>query len=126
VPVETRLDLPARLDPAVEVGAYYVVAEALTNAVRHAHPSVVTVHAALSDERLRLTITDDGVGGADPTSGTGLLGLGDRVAALDGRLDIDSAPGRGTTLHITLPDRPPHGAGVEGAGARRTPPGPGG
>ncbi|GAA3449902.1 CHASE3 domain-containing protein [Dactylosporangium matsuzakiense] len=112
VPVEVRLDLPARLDASVEIGVYYVVAEALTNAVRHAHASVISIRAAIGDAQLALSVEDDGVGGADPANsiGTGLTGLGDRVAALGGTMQIASRPGAGTTLTITIPlVAPPEG-----------------
>ncbi|MEU7868405.1 CHASE3 domain-containing protein [Dactylosporangium sp. NPDC049140] len=103
IPVETRLDLPSRLDASVEIGVYYVVAEALTNAIRHAHATVISVSAAVTDARLSLSIEDDGVGGADPGTGTGLTGLGDRVAALGGTMQISSRPGAGTRLRIGIP-----------------------
>jgi signal transduction histidine kinase len=103
IPVETQLDLPARLDANVEIGVYYVVAEALTNAIRHAHATVISVSAAIADGSLTLSIEDDGVGGADPGTGTGLTGLGDRVAALGGTMQIASRPGAGTRLGITIP-----------------------
>ncbi|MFI5913599.1 CHASE3 domain-containing protein [Dactylosporangium sp. NPDC051541] len=110
VPVEVRLDLPSRLDAPVEIGVYYIVAEALTNAIRHANASVITVRAAIAEARLRLSIEDDGVGGADPATGTGLTGLGDRVAALGGTMQIASRPGSGTRLTIDIPlVTPPRG-----------------
>ena len=107
VPVEVRLDLPGRLDANVEIGVYYVVAEALTNAIRHAHATVISVSAECRDEHLHLSIEDDGVGGADPGTGTGLTGLGDRVAALGGTMQIASRPGTGTRLRILIPLVPP-------------------
>jgi signal transduction histidine kinase len=87
----------------VEVAAYYVVSEALTNTVKHAHASVV--HVALDIDRgvLKLSIRDDGSGGADPTRGSGLIGLTDRVEALGGTVDVTSPTGQGTTLHVALP-----------------------
>ncbi|MER7280229.1 CHASE3 domain-containing protein [Dactylosporangium sp. NPDC000244] len=103
VPVEVRLDLPARLDASVEIGVYYVVAEALTNAIRHAHATLISVSASATDESLSLSVEDDGVGGADPGTGTGLTGLGDRVAALGGTMQIASRPGSGTRLAIMIP-----------------------
>ncbi|MER7001619.1 CHASE3 domain-containing protein [Dactylosporangium sp. NPDC000555] len=103
VPVEASLALPERLDAKIEIGVYYVVAEALTNAVRHAHATVISVSAAVTDGHLTLSIEDDGVGGADPGTGTGLTGLGDRVAALGGTMQIASRPGSGTRLGITIP-----------------------
>jgi signal transduction histidine kinase len=78
------------------------VAEALTNVVKHAHAEHAEVSAFVEDGTLRVEIRDDGIGGADP-DGQGLLGVGDRVTALGGRLDIDSPPGGGTRLSVTLP-----------------------
>ncbi|HTJ33064.1 MAG TPA: CHASE3 domain-containing protein [Dactylosporangium sp.] len=103
VPVEVHLDLPERLSSNIEIGVYYVVAEALTNAIRHAHATIISVSATVSEQHLRLSIEDDGVGGADLGGGTGLTGLGDRVAALGGTMQIASRPGTGTRLGITIP-----------------------
>jgi len=87
----------------VEVAAYYVVSEALTNTAKHAHASVVRVVLGLDDGVLELSIRDDGSGGADLTRGSGLIGLTDRVDALGGTIDVASPPGQGTTVHVTLP-----------------------
>ncbi|MEV6926750.1 CHASE3 domain-containing protein [Dactylosporangium sp. NPDC051485] len=103
VPVELSLDLPERLSAQVEIGVYYVVAEALTNAFRHAHANLIYVRASVRDGRLDLVVEDDGIGGADPGTGTGLTGLGDRVAALGGSMQIASRPGAGTRLGISIP-----------------------
>jgi signal transduction histidine kinase len=103
VPVELDLAVDERLGEQVEVGAYYVVSEALTNAVKHAQPSKVEVNVRAHDGVLELTIDDDGVGGADPARGSGLTGLTDRVEALGGTIAIASPPGRGTSLRIELP-----------------------
>jgi PAS domain S-box-containing protein len=103
VPVELDLGVGRRLDEHVEVGAYYVVSEALTNAAKHAHASKVRVHASADDVLLKITVDDDGVGGADPARGSGLTGLTDRVAALGGTIAIDSRRGKGTSLHVELP-----------------------
>jgi len=103
VPVELNLSLAGRLPEPVEAAAYYVVAESLTNVARHAHASEVTVGASVDDARLRMTIRDDGDGGADPGSGSGLIGLIDRVEAIGGRIDLSSPPGEGTTLDVTIP-----------------------
>jgi signal transduction histidine kinase len=92
-----------RLADRVEVGAYYVVSEALTNAVKHAQASRVEIRARASDRVLELTIGDDGVGGADPAQGSGLTGLSDRIDALGGKMSIASLPGHGTSLHVELP-----------------------
>jgi PAS domain S-box-containing protein len=102
VPVEV-LDLPdERLGPAVETCAYYVVAEALANAAKHASASVVMVRVAREEELIVIEVADDGVGGADAAGG-GLRGLADRVAALEGQLAISSVPGAGTALRVELP-----------------------
>ena len=93
----------ARLPQPVEVAAYYVVAEALTNAAKHARASVVRVDVGATDDALRLLVRDDGVGGADPSRGSGLIGLSDRVAAVGGRIEITSPPGGGTSLLVTIP-----------------------
>ena len=79
-----------------------IVAEALTNVVKHAHAEHAGVRAFVEDGTFRVEIRDDGIGGADP-NGHGLVGIGDRVTALGGRLDIDSPPGAGTRLAATLP-----------------------
>jgi len=103
VPVELNLSVDERLADRLEVGAYYVVSEALTNAAKHAQASEVEVTAHVDDGMLRLTIGDDGVGGADPVRGSGLTGLADRVSALGGTLAIASPLGRGTSLRVELP-----------------------
>ena len=92
-----------RFPPAIEVTAYFVVAEALTNVTRYAGATTARVSAAVADDGLTVTITDDGRGGADPGRGTGLRGLTDRVAAIGGSLEIDSSPGEGTTVRAALP-----------------------
>jgi signal transduction histidine kinase len=96
-----------RLPEPIELAAYYVVAEALTNAAKHAHATVVDVDVAASyeadDDALRMSVRDDGRGGADLAGGTGLLGIKDRVEALGGRPAVHSPPGVGTSLTITLP-----------------------
>jgi signal transduction histidine kinase len=103
VPVELDLHAERRLPEQVEVAAYYVVSEALTNAAKHAQASVVKVELDAHDSILRLSIRDDGVGGADLRRGSGLVGLSDRIAALGGMLDVTSPAGAGTTLRIELP-----------------------
>jgi signal transduction histidine kinase len=85
------------------VAAYYVVAEALTNVARHAEASLVQVDVATDDGLVRLDIRDDGVGGADPSRGSGLIGLKDRVEATGGTLGVESIPGQGTSLLVKLP-----------------------
>ena len=105
IPVELDLRVEGRLPEQVEISAYYVVAEALTNAAKHAAASAVTGHrrSETGRRRLRVQVRDDGVGGADFTGGTGLLGLKDRVEALGGRIFLDSPRGAGTTLRVRLP-----------------------
>jgi signal transduction histidine kinase len=103
VPVELDVRTAGRLPKAVEVGAYYVVAEALTNAARHARASTVAVHVEAGDDVVRVRVCDDGVGGADLARGTGLIGLKDRVEALGGRIALESEPGAGTVLSVELP-----------------------
>jgi signal transduction histidine kinase len=103
VPADIDLDIDQRLPESIEVGAYYVVAEALTNVAKHARASKVNVHAVIRDAKLCMLIRDDGSGGADAGSGSGLIGLIDRVETLGGHLQIDSPAGVGTTLHVTVP-----------------------
>jgi PAS domain S-box-containing protein len=103
VPVELDVRAQERLPEPIEVAAYYVVAEALTNAAKHANASVVRVEAEVLDGDLRVTVQDDGVGGASPARGSGLVGLTDRVEALGGTLTLDSPPAAGTTVRIDLP-----------------------
>jgi signal transduction histidine kinase len=106
VPVELHLDVDGELPEQVEVASYYLVSEALTNAAKHAQASVLQVDAETDDGVVRLSITDDGVGGADPEAGSGLVGIKDRVEALGGDLRISSAPGDGTAIHATIPIEP--------------------
>jgi signal transduction histidine kinase len=103
VPVDLDVRTQERLPEPIEVAAYYVVAEALTNAAKHAHASVVRVEAEALDGHLRVSVHDDGVGGANPARGSGLVGLTDRVEALGGKLTLDSPPAAGTTVRIDLP-----------------------
>jgi PAS domain S-box-containing protein len=93
----------ARYAAAVEATAYFTVAEGLTNAVRYAQAARVEVEALQLDGRLRIEVRDDGRGGADAAAGTGLRGLADRVAALDGALEVDSPAGGGTVLAVEVP-----------------------
>jgi signal transduction histidine kinase len=103
VPVELELGTDRRLPQPVEVGAYYVVSEALTNAAKHAEASVVHLVVEEEDSVLRVSIRDDGVGGADPSEGSGLIGLRDRVEALGGTMEIASPPGSGTSVDVSIP-----------------------
>jgi PAS domain S-box-containing protein len=101
VPVALRVE-ETRFDPAVEAGAYFFVAEALTNAVKHAQAGGVDVTIERAGDELRVEVADDGRGGADPAGGSGLRGLQDRVAVLGGQFELTSGPG-GTTLRARLP-----------------------
>ncbi len=103
VPVELDLRTKTRLPAPVEVAAYYVVSEALTNAAKHAGASSSQVAVEARDGVLELSIRDDGRGGADARRGSGLIGLADRVDALGGTLEVASPIGEGTRLHVTLP-----------------------
>jgi signal transduction histidine kinase len=103
VPVELDVDVLERLPDQVEVAAYYVVAEALTNTARHAHATRVKVTVKVVDNHLDLMIEDDGDGGADPVNGSGLIGLVDRVEAVGGHIWVNSPPGVGTSLAAIIP-----------------------
>jgi signal transduction histidine kinase len=105
LPVEFVGGLGSRLPEAVETAAYFVVSEALTNIAKYAQAERATVRLEREDGRLILEVSDDGVGGASPDAGSGLRGLADRVAALDGDLDIASPSGKGTCLRVRLPCR---------------------
>jgi signal transduction histidine kinase len=103
VPVQIGRMPGERLPEAVELAAYYVVAEALTNVAKYAAATHATVDIKRQNGRLVVQVADDGVGGADPSGGTGLRGLADRLAVIEGRLEIDSEPGRGTTVTARIP-----------------------
>ncbi|WAM14910.1 sensor histidine kinase [Rhodococcus sp. JS3073] len=103
IPVHMDVRIDGRLPEQVEVGAYYVVSEMLTNATKHARASVVEVDAEASGGTLRVRVRDDGVGGADPQRGSGLVGLKDRIEALGGTFSLHSPPGGGTTVSCDLP-----------------------
>jgi signal transduction histidine kinase len=103
VPVELTIHTNQRLAEPVEVAAYYIVSEALTNATKHAHASLVHVTLDVQDTILRLRVRDNGAGGADPSQGSGLTGLRDRVEALNGTIQISSPTGDGTSLTVTIP-----------------------
>jgi len=89
IPLQLDIDLPERPAEALETALYYVVSEALTNSIKHSHASGISV-AISSDTKLRASIVDDGIGGADPGGGSGLTGLQDRVDALGGRFVVES------------------------------------
>lgn len=101
--VEMDVRIDRRLPEPIEVGTYYVVSEALTNVAKHSQTSAAYVDAELRDGTLHVSIHDDGVGGADPASGSGLLGLRDRAEALGGALELTSSPGRGTSIVLRVP-----------------------
>ena len=105
-PIPVSLDVADTALPAVvEAAAYFVVAEALTNVVKYAGASAASVEVVVDEESVSVSVRDDGVGGADPTRGSGLRGLADRLASLDGRLVVESDPGRGTCVRAEIPCR---------------------
>jgi signal transduction histidine kinase len=103
VPLTLDTAIDRRLPEAIEVAAYYVVAEALANAAKHAQASAVTVCARRADDRLHISVQDDGIGGAEISTGSGLIGLKDRVESLGGTIRLRSPRGGGTSLHVTIP-----------------------
>ena len=103
VPVDLDLRVEVGLPERVEVAAYYVVSEALTNAAKHARASVVQVAVQARDHMLDVSVRDDGLGGADPSRGSGLLGLKDRAEAIGGTLSLQSPVGLGTLVRVELP-----------------------
>ena len=118
MPVQLRAAVRARLDPAIEAAAYFLVSEAVTNVAKHAGADSVSVDVVSTADSLVVTIADDGVGGADAEQGSGLRGLADRVEAMGGRLEVSSARGHGTRLRARLPTNVLGGLGRhEGEGA---------
>ncbi|HEV2784955.1 MAG TPA: GAF domain-containing protein [Solirubrobacteraceae bacterium] len=116
-PLPVDVDIPEQRYPApVESAAYFIAAEALTNVAKYSRASTARITATHSGDRLVLTIEDDGAGGASPSPGSGLSGLEDRLAALDGTLTVDSPPGAGTRIRADIPLRP---AGASDATASR-------
>jgi signal transduction histidine kinase len=103
--VDLRMDIPERLDPAIEAAGYFLVSEAITNAAKHAQADTVTVEVVVTGDTVLISVTDDGVGGAETGRGSGLGGLRDRVEAVGGRLEITSPPSEGTRLQARLPTR---------------------
>ena len=103
VPVAVETEGERRLPAPVEIAAYFVVAEALANVAKYAQATAATVAVRRANGSVTVDVTDDGIGGADAAHGSGLRGLGDRVAALDGTLSLDSPPGDGTRLHVEIP-----------------------
>ena len=105
MPVELSVAVPERLDQAIESAVYFLISEAITNAAKHARAHTVKVDVAATVDTVAVTIGDDGAGGADAERGSGLRGLVDRLEAVGGHLDIESAPGDGTRLSAQLPTR---------------------
>ena len=103
IPVRLMVDLPRRPAPVIEAVAYFVVSEGLANIVKHAQATEAAIFVQRSGDRLHVIVTDDGVGGADASRGTGLAGLARRAASVDGTFDIDSPPGGPTLLTVDLP-----------------------
>jgi signal transduction histidine kinase len=103
IPVELDLETDRRLPENVEVAAYFVTSEALANAAKHSQASVIHVDLRARDGTVRLAIRDDGLGGAEPGHGSGLIGLIDRVEAIGGSLHLESPAGSGTSLVVELP-----------------------
>jgi signal transduction histidine kinase len=101
--VELSVDLPRKLYAPLESAAYFAVTELLTNAAKHADPQHVEIVVALTDDLLRITVTDDGRGGADVDRGTGLRGIARRCATFDGKLDVRSPVGGPTAITLELP-----------------------
>ena len=111
LPIPVEIDTPAvELPQAVEAAAYYVIAEALANVIKYARASVVEVRVSCDETSARVEVADDGIGGADAAHGSGLRGLSDRVAALEGTLTVDSPPEQGTRIVAEIPlDPDPEG-----------------
>jgi signal transduction histidine kinase len=103
VPVGMDVDVAGRLPERVEVAAYYVISEALANVAKHAGATEVSVSVSATEPALEISVVDDGVGGADPDRGSGLIGIIDRVEALGGTVRIVSPPGQGTEMCASLP-----------------------
>jgi signal transduction histidine kinase len=111
VPVELKIETESRYSTPLEVATYYVVSEALTNASKYAKASQVEVSLRERADTVRLRIRDDGVGGADPQRGSGLVGLRDRVEALGGAIDLSSPIGHGTAIEVSFPMERPDAEG---------------
>ena len=103
IPVDVEVEIPERLSPAIEAAAYFVVAEALTNVIKYAQANEVRVGIRQTGGDVLVEVSDDGAGGAELGAGTGLRGLVDRLAALDGTLEVQSPPGEGTQLLANIP-----------------------
>jgi signal transduction histidine kinase len=105
IPVDLDIELQERPPEAIETALYYVASEALTNAIKHSQATTISITVETEHANLQATIADDGVGGAELTEGSGLMGLVDRVDALGGRFELDSPPGLGTRIAVFLPVR---------------------
>jgi signal transduction histidine kinase len=103
LPTRLEVALDQRLPDQIESAVYFFASEALTNAGKHSHGRELRVAASYDGQRLTVEVADDGIGGATPTSGSGLRGLADRIEALGGRFTLSSPPGRGTTLRAEIP-----------------------
>ena len=103
IPVRLTVDLPRRPAPVIEAVAYFVVSEGLANIAKHSQATEAAVFVQRAGDRLHVIVTDDGVGGADPARGTGLVGLARRAASVDGTFEIDSPPGGPTLITVDLP-----------------------
>jgi signal transduction histidine kinase len=119
IPITLHIDAKARYPAPVELAAFYVVSEALTNTIKYANASQITVLAEERDSTLAVCIRDDGVGGANPRNGSGLIGLRDRVEAIGGSMQITSPIGDGTTIQISMPINQIDGAAL--AWSRQSP-----
>ena len=118
VPVQVRVDVPVRPSPTLEAIAYFCVSEALTNVAKHSRATAARVDVRGDDRWLEVHVSDNGVGGADESRGTGLHGLGDRVRAVDGAISVSSPPGGPTAVVVRLPMSPTRPAGPTVPGHR--------
>lgn len=118
IPVTLNLPQPSRHPDNVEVAAYYVMSEALANTAKYAQATTTEITITTTGDSLTVTVTDDGIGGADPTKGSGLIGLEDRVQTLGGTLTVHSLPPSGTTITAHLPFRPGEAPAGGGSGTR--------
>ena len=103
VPVDVRVDVPVRPSPSIEGMAYFIVSEALANVAKHGGATRATVEVASRGDHLTIRVSDDGVGGADPAAGSGLRGLAERAATVDGTLTVSSPVGGPTIVEVDLP-----------------------
>jgi len=113
IAVELNVGVDKRLPQQVEITTYYVVSELLTNAAKHAQASAIHVSLAAAEEVLLLSVRDDGIGGADPARGSGLIGVRDRVEAIGGTVLVHSPLGGGTSIDVEIPIVGSNGDSVE-------------